>query len=186
MITGNLAPPEITPELCRAARALAGISQEELARRARVARPTVADFERSARRPHRANLAAIRAALESAGVAFLRDGSIARTEPPRDAEGERGLAAMLRILQANAGALRRLGVRHLSLFGSVARGTAGAGSDVDLLIELDPRREMDLLDYAGIVGEIQALLPRPADVVRRDKLKAEIAAKALRDEIRVF
>lgn len=186
MITDIDTGPELTPETCRAARALARLSQEELARRARVARPTVADFERGARRPHRANLAAIRAALESAGIAFRAGGSVAWAQTPREAEGDRGLATILRSLQAGAGALRRLGVRHLSLFGSTARGTARADSDIDLLVELDPRREIDLLDYAGIVGEIQALLPRRADVARRDKLKAEIATQALRDEIRVF
>ena len=185
MVSDKPTTPAITRELCRSARALAGISQWELARRAHLARPTVADFERGARQPHRANLAAIRTALESAGVTFLPDG-ITRAEPPRETAGEQGLAAILRVLQANTATLRRLGVRHLSLFGSTARGTARVHSDIDLLVELDPRREIDLLDYAGIVGAIQALLPRHADVVRREKLKTEIAAEALRDEIRVF
>ena len=36
------------------------------------------------------------------------------------------------------------GVRHLSLFGSVARGDAEAGSDVDLAAELDPGAHIGL------------------------------------------
>ena len=60
----------IFPAQCRAARALLNISQSDLASRAQVARATVTDFEREARTPTRANLAAIKAALEAAGVAF--------------------------------------------------------------------------------------------------------------------
>ena len=56
---------------CKAARALIGWSQGNLAKAASVAKPTVADFERGARIPHGNNLAAIRSALESAGVKFI-------------------------------------------------------------------------------------------------------------------
>jgi predicted nucleotidyltransferase len=38
-------------------------------------------------------------------------------------------------LRAQEAELRRAGIRHLSLFGSVARGEAGADSDVDRLAE---------------------------------------------------
>lgn len=37
--------------------------------------------------------------------------------------------------------LRVWGVRRLALFGSVARGEAGAESDIDLLVELDPEKK---------------------------------------------
>ena len=45
-------------------------SQEELAKRARVAKQTLADFERGARSPYPRTLADIRAALEAEGVEF--------------------------------------------------------------------------------------------------------------------
>lgn len=61
----------MTPAQCRAARALLGIEQGHLAESAGVARNTVIDFERGARTPRGASLAAIRAALESAGVEFI-------------------------------------------------------------------------------------------------------------------
>src|SRR6185437_10220564 len=99
---------------------------------------------------------------------------------------DRRLAAVIRALQASAEKLRRLGVRHLSIFGSTARGTARPDSDVDLLIELDAGRNIDLFDYAGIVGEIQRLIAHPVDVARRDKLKPDVVAEAARDEIRAF
>jgi len=175
----------LTPEACRAGRALLGISQGELARRAGVARPMVADFERGARKPRGASLAALHGALDASGVEVIPGGVVLRVRAA-SAEGERRLAAALHILQSNAPKLRRLGVRHLSLFGSTARGEARPDSDLDLLVELEPRRKIDLLDYAGIAGEIQKLLPTRADIARKDRLKPAIKDAALKDEIRVF
>jgi hypothetical protein len=61
----------ILPSQCRAARALIDMDQAELARRAVVPRHLVADFEDGSL-IHRPNdLAAIRAALEAAGVIFV-------------------------------------------------------------------------------------------------------------------
>lgn len=47
-----------------------GLSQTDLAAAANVSRQTVVDFERGARVPYPNNLAAIRLALEAAGVEF--------------------------------------------------------------------------------------------------------------------
>jgi predicted nucleotidyltransferase len=175
----------LTPEMCRAGRALLGLSQADLAGRAGVARLTVADFERASRKPLAANLVAIRSALATAGVDLLPGGAVLRDSGAADGN-DRRLAAVLRALQASAEKLRRLGVRHLSIFGSTARGTARPDSDVDLLIELDARSAIDLFDYAGIVGEIQQVIAHQVDVARRDKLKPDVVAEALRDEIRAF
>jgi predicted nucleotidyltransferase/DNA-binding XRE family transcriptional regulator len=175
-----------SPETCRAGRALLRLSQQDLARQAGVARLTVADFERGARKPMAANLAAIQGALDAAGIDFLPGGAVLRSKSAGGVGDGRHLALILRTLQAGTPKLRRLGVRHLSLFGSAARGAAQPDSDVDLLLELEPRRKLDLLDYAGIVAAIQELLPQRVDVARRDKLKPHVAAEALRDEIRVF
>ena len=181
----RLADTPFTPETCRAGRALLGLSQADLAGRAGVARLTVADFERAARKPIAANLAAIRSALAASGVDLLPGGAVLRDSGAPSGNDQR-LAAVIRALQASAEKLRRLGVRHLSIFGSTARGTARPDSDVDLLIDLDARREIDLFDYAGIVGEIQQVIAHPVDVARRDKLKPDVVAEALRDEIRAF
>jgi predicted nucleotidyltransferase len=53
---------------------------------------------------------------------------------------------------------RRHGVRRLSLFGSVLRGTDGPDSDVDLLVEFEPERIPGLLGLAQIELELSALL----------------------------
>lgn len=61
----------ISPGQCRAARAVVGWSQDDLAAAAGLAGMTVQSFERGARMPHQNNLMAIRNALESKGMRFL-------------------------------------------------------------------------------------------------------------------
>lgn len=61
----------ITPAQSRAARGLVDLSQEKLAEAAHLGLSTIRGFEAGRRVPTHNNLAAIRAALESAGVEFI-------------------------------------------------------------------------------------------------------------------
>jgi predicted nucleotidyltransferase/DNA-binding XRE family transcriptional regulator len=176
----------ITPEMCRAGRALLRISQAQLARRAGVSRLTVAHFERAASKPIPVSLAAIRTALESSGVALLPGGAVLREPGTATAPRSQKASEILEILRTAAPRLRELGVKHLSLFGSTARGTQRPDSDIDLLLDLDEQRKIDLLDYAGIVAEIQKMVPQHVDVALRNKLKSHVARNVGRDEIRAF
>jgi predicted transcriptional regulator len=63
----------MTPAQCRAARGLLDWTQERLCQAAQVSGPTVRDFENCKVTPRRASLAAIRRALEDAGVEFTND-----------------------------------------------------------------------------------------------------------------
>ena len=45
---------------------------------------------------------------------------------------------VLEMLRTHESELRRLGVSHAAVFGSVARSEARADSDIDVLVELDP------------------------------------------------
>jgi len=65
------------PAQCRAARSLLNWTQPELAQAAGVSPSTLRDFEAGRRVPIANNLAAIRAALEQAGVTFLENGDVA-------------------------------------------------------------------------------------------------------------
>ncbi|MGA3025155.1 MAG: nucleotidyltransferase family protein [Bryobacteraceae bacterium] len=76
---------------------------------------------------------------------------------------------------------RRYGVRELSVFGSAARGQARPDSDIDLLVDFLPQAETGLLDYAGLMLELEALLGRKVDLVSRNGLKPLIRAAVIED-----
>ncbi len=66
----------ITPALVRAARGLLNWPQKTLAEAAGVGLSTLQNYEADKTTPMRANLAAIRRALEEAGVEFTADGGV--------------------------------------------------------------------------------------------------------------
>jgi predicted nucleotidyltransferase len=90
----------------------------------------------------------------------------------------------LRILRANEAELRRRGVLRAALFGSVARGDAATGSDVDVGLELRP--DVDLFAYAGVCAFVEALFPVRTDVADMASLKAGLAERVRRDAIYAF
>ncbi len=61
----------ISAEQCRGARAMLGLSRQDLADAAKVATRTLVDFETSARKPYERTLVDIKRALENAGVEFI-------------------------------------------------------------------------------------------------------------------
>lgn len=66
-----------------------------------------------------------------------------------------GLAEqIIATLRAHGAELRRAGIRHLSLFGSVARGDAEADSDVDLVVDFDPAAAMDLIRLVALERQL--------------------------------
>lgn len=62
------------PAQCRAARALLDWSQADLVEQSGISHKTVADFERGLTKPHSRTLAALTAALQTAGVEFIPRG----------------------------------------------------------------------------------------------------------------
>ncbi len=81
---------ELSAAQARAARALLAWTQQDLAVRASVAASTVADFERGHRNPVSGNVAAIRKALEDAGISFPIGGAVVGTAPKPPAPGVAG------------------------------------------------------------------------------------------------
>jgi predicted nucleotidyltransferase len=55
------------------------------------------------------------------------------------------------------------GAKNIRIFGSVARGEGGPGSDVDLLVDMEEGR--NLLDLVGFWQDLEALLDRRVDVI---------------------
>jgi len=71
---------------------------------------------------------------------------------------------------------RRRGLRQLRVFGSMARGDADDGSDVDLLVDLPSGTSA--LALGGLLMDAQELLGRPVDVLTEAALHP-----ALRDGV---
>ncbi len=59
---------------------------------------------------------------------------------------------------------QRYHVQKLSLFGSVLRDDFGAESDVDFLVEFEPKSRVTFFDLAGMEIEITEMIGRKADV----------------------
>lgn len=75
----------------------------------------------------------------------------------------------------------RHGARNVRVFGSVARGEDDEGSDVDLLVDLEPGRS--LLDLGGLLMDLRDLLRRNVDVVTERGLKARIRSRVLQEAV---
>lgn len=77
--------------------------------------------------------------------------------------------------------IRRLarlhGVRRLRVFGSQGRGEAGPTSDLDLLVDLRPGR--DLLDLAGFKLDLEEVLGCKVDVVTEKSLSSYLRERIL-------
>lgn len=93
---------------------------------------------------------------------------------------------VIQTMRRHEAALRRRGVRRASLFGSVARGEINPGSDIDILVELDPSAGTTAFDYADIVAYIQSLFTDPVDVSNREMLKPHVRPSAERDAVPLF
>jgi hypothetical protein len=89
-------------------------------------------------------------------------------------------------LRAHDAELRRAGIRHLSLFGSVARGDAGAASDVDLAAELDPDAHIGLFRLMGLQRRLSELLGRPVDLLPEPVENPRLQRNIERDRRRAF
>jgi uncharacterized protein len=75
----------------------------------------------------------------------------------------------------------RHGARKVRVFGSVARGEARRGSDIDFLVEMDEGRS--LLDHAALILDLERLLKRPVDVASERGLRQPLRKEVLRDAI---
>jgi hypothetical protein len=78
-------------------------------------------------------------------------------------------------------AAEKHGVTHLRAFGSLARGEAGAKSDVDLLVDLKSGRT--LIDLVAFRREAEEILDLPVDVATADMLKDHIRDEVLSEAL---
>ncbi len=102
----------------------------------------------------------------------------------REGNGERvlGLDAALEILRVHGPELRRLGVRSLALYGSVARGRARADSDVDVLVELEPG--VGLFGLQRLQRRLETLLGSSVDLSTLEMLHRRLRPRILAEAVR--
>lgn len=75
----------------------------------------------------------------------------------------------------------KYGAYNVRVFGSVARGEATPGSDIDFLVELEPQRT--LLDQIALLQSLEELLGRKVDVTESETLHELIRDKVLREAV---
>ncbi|MHC4228161.1 MAG: nucleotidyltransferase family protein [Planctomycetota bacterium] len=75
------------------------------------------------------------------------------------------------------------GASNIRVFGSVANGTAGEGSDIDFLVDMEKGRS--LLDLGGLLMDLQRLLDRRVDVVTEKGLRKRIRQTVLRQAVKL-
>ncbi|MFQ6105092.1 MAG: nucleotidyltransferase family protein [Candidatus Glassbacteria bacterium] len=73
---------------------------------------------------------------------------------------------------------RRYGLKRIAIFGSYARGEQNEGSDVDILVEVDPSIGLGFVDLADRIEELlgvrtevvshRAIKPRNWDVIEKE------------------
>jgi len=86
------------------------------------------------------------------------------------------IAAIAKLKEHEA-ELKRLGVEHLYLFGSTARGEAREDSDVDLFFDYK-KGKLGLFQLMDVKERASSILGRKVDIMTRDSLH-----KVLRDRI---
>ena len=80
--------------------------------------------------------------------------------------------------------LDRYSATNPRLFGSIARGTAHSGSDIDILVDMDPDDGNLLMRASGLMEETRALFGRnDIDVFPVQLLKRPISASVLDDAV---
>lgn len=159
----------------RAARSRAGLSQANLGKRAGVPQSVVSAYERGKREP---SLATLRHLVQAAGFG-LDLTLIESPTSPTPFTGPVGRRLQRRRQQVKQ-LLAERSYGSPAVFGSVARGTDRADSDIDLLVDLPSGVGLTQLARTSI--DLETLLGAPVDLVPRSGLRPRIAA-TIADEV---
>jgi uncharacterized protein len=90
---------------------------------------------------------------------------------------------VLSILRKHSAEIQAYGVKSLAIFGSVARGEAHPGSDVDILVEFD--RPTGLFGLLALQEKLEEFLGCRVDLGTPDSLKERIRPRVMEECIYV-
>jgi predicted nucleotidyltransferase len=88
-------------------------------------------------------------------------------------------------LQQHEADLKRLGVEHLYLFGSMARGEAKDDSDIDLFFDYE-KGKLGLFELMDVKAFAARILGRETDIMTRDSLHKTLRQTIEATALRVF
>ena len=88
-------------------------------------------------------------------------------------------------LQQHEADLKRLGVEHLYMFGSTARGEANHDSDVDLFFDYQ-RGKLGVFELMDVKEYAARILGRRTDIMTRDSLHKILRQTIEATAVRVF
>jgi uncharacterized protein len=147
----------VAAETIRQARAEAGLTQSELARRAGIRQASISKFESGRERPRPETYARIlEAARVRPGVALQRQRAV--------------------VIET----ARRRRASNVRVFGSVARGEDDFSSSVDLLVTFE--EDASVLDAAGLMLDLEKILGVRVDVLS-DRVKGRMRDRAIAEAI---
>ena len=72
------------------------------------------------------------------------------------------------------------------VFGSYARGEETKKSDMDILVRFDKNANISLLDYAGIMLDLEGLLHKKIDLVQEGRLYKFAQESVEQDKVLVY
>jgi predicted nucleotidyltransferase len=76
--------------------------------------------------------------------------------------------------------LARYGITKAAVFGSAAKGTCHADSDIDLLVEIG--EDLSLLDFVGLKLDLEEALNRKVDLVEYGMIKPLLRDRILAEQ----
>jgi len=86
-----------------------------------------------------------------------------------------------------ASACKEFGVRRLDAFGSIAGGSAGASSDVDLLVEFTDPDRAPAKRFFGLLHRLEDALGCKVDLLTTSGLRNPyFRARVFRERVRVY
>lgn len=169
----------IAGRVLRGARRRAGLTQVELACRAGVTQSVISAYESGHRQPALPTLSAL---VEAAGLE-LAVTVRARRDQTRQLTGPVGRLVRQQRQELLTTAASH-GARHLTVFGSVARGEDRPDSDVDLLADLPPT--LGLLGLGRLREDLERLLGGiRVDLIPRQDLKPDVRDRVEREAVRL-
>ena len=77
-------------------------------------------------------------------------------------------------------------IERVWLFGSAVRDTLTEDSDIDILVELSDKHQLDLFDYMTMSDELQDLVNRPIDLVVDGQLDEGIADRVEQEKVLIY